>query len=255
MINTSTKNIYSLIDIKMNVPFSHKQILSYKALKFLVDLHANFNFRRVELIEMRNGKKKSNGKIIPISKYFANRRIEPYVTNEMQPMDDILNGPDRVLFVDFKQKELSSWNSLVETQIGLKEIVGKNQKYTLEADDSDLDVIVNENLIVVCGRDLDTDEPNIQIDGNPICASFVDFGLFLFHNAKAIITNGSVPYIHVCNIQNFYEAKLWNELLNFIEQELNITAGTIKAAVSLSENLPEFEIRHIHDEFGDHLLN
>jgi malate synthase len=255
MISTTTKNIYSSIDIKMKVPFSHKQILSYKALKFLVDLHTNFNYRRLELIGMRKSNNKIKKNVFPSTKVFSNRVIQPYLTKEKNSIYEDINNTEKVLFVDFKQTDLSTWNSLVETHISLKEIVSKNPNNTIEADDSELNVAVNENIIIVCGRDLDTDELNIQVDGNPICASFVDIGLYLFHNAKTIIASGSIPYVHVCNIQNFYEAKLWNAFLNFTEQELSLLPGTIKAIVSLNDNLPEFEIRHIHEEFGEHLID
>jgi malate synthase len=258
MINTSTRNIYSVVNIKMKVPFNYKQILSCKAIKFLADIHVNFNDRRLELLTIR--KEKNNHQynldvILDKVGYFRDREVKVFGIdgNELRKQPISSNG--KMFIVNFGTELAPSWPSLVETQISLQEIINSSHNDNLIEDDLAIDVVAKTTPIIICGRDLKVDEQNVFIDGNPLSASFFDFGLYVFHNAKKIAKSGSSPKIIIANIENYYEAKLWNELLNFTEQELGLESGTIKAIPILEDSLPEFEKKHINEELADHLLN
>lgn len=66
------------------------------------------------------------------------------------------------------------------------------------------------------------------VDGKPIPAALLDFGLFFFHNAKELLSRGSGPYFYLPKMQSHLEARLWNEV--FIESQswIGIPRGTIK---------------------------
>src|SRR5690606_18330737 len=68
-------------------------------------------------------------------------------------------------------------------------------------------------------------------------ASLVDFGLFFFHNAQALIAAGRGPYFYLPKIESSEEAKLWDDVFTFSEQFLQLPHGTIRATV-LIETLP-----------------
>ena len=258
MISTTTENIYSFVDIKMKVPFSYKQVLSCKALEFIADLHLNFNHRRLELLAIRKGKNSHIASEITFLSNlngFKDREIKILGIDENDLIKKSLLEDDNLIFVDFRTSDIPSWSSLVGTQINLKEIINTNHTDTLQEAEQTVDVAVREIPIVVCGRDLSVDEQNFYIDRVPLSAAFFDFGLYLFHNATSIVESGSTPFIFVRNIENYYEAKLWNEFLNYVEQELGLLTGTIKVIVSLSDTLPAFEKKHIYDELSEHLIN
>ncbi len=58
------------------------------------------------------------------------------------------------------------------------------------------------------------DEKHVLVDGNPISASLFDFGLYFFHNAQALIDNGTGPYFYLPKLESHLEARLWNDAFN-----------------------------------------
>jgi len=252
------KNIYSLVDIKMKVPFNYKQVLSCKALKFLADLHINFNYRRLELLSIRNEKRinlTGSGLDYFNANKFNNREVQTFGLNQIDSLKKSISRNNSISAVDFSVEDNPSWSSLVETQLGLKDIVETNRTDSAIETEGSIDVAVNEVSVVLCGRDISIDEINFFIDKTPFSASFFDFGLYLYHNSKQLIESGSTPTVFIPNIMNYYEAKFWNEFLLFVEQELELETGSIKAVVSLDGKLPEFEKRHIKEELSEHLID
>lgn len=258
MNSISTKNVYSVIDIKVQVPFTYKQVLTCKALKFLAEIHLNFNDRRLELLTIRNeksGNSKNGSVCFSDLNSFSDRKIRVFGIHDNELIRKSFVENNQLVVVDFRNQNTPSWSGLVETQLSLKEIINSDHtEVTLESEHPQ-DFAIKEMPIVVGGRDLDDDEINFHVDKVPLSASFFDYGLYLFHNAKHIAAGGSVPVVFIPNIVNYYEAKFWNEFLLFVEQELELETGSIKAIVSLDDKLPEFEKRHIKEELDEHLIS
>jgi malate synthase len=83
-------------------------------------------------------------------------------------------------------------------------------------------------------------------------ASLVDFGLYFFHNAKALIESGTGPYFYLPKLENHLEARLWDDVFTFSENALGIQHGTIRATV-LIETIPAaFEMDEILYELREH---
>jgi len=79
-----------------------------------------------------------------------------------------------------------------------------------------------------------------------------DFGLFFFHNAEALLRNGTGPYFYLPKIESHLEARLWDHVFNEAESRMGLARGTIKATV-LIETLPAaFEMDEILYELRDH---
>ena len=95
-------------------------------------------------------------------------------------------------------------------------------------------------------------EKHITIDGRPISATLVDFGLYFFHNAKALIEAGYGPYFYLPKIESGAEARLWNDIFNAAQDALDIPRGTVRATV-LIETLPAaFAMEEILFELREH---
>ena len=106
--------------------------------------------------------------------------------------------------------------------------------------------------LVVRPRGLHLVERHLLLDGEPIPASLVDFGLAFFHNAHALLDRGSGPYFYLPKLESHLEARLWNELFVYAQESLGIPRGTIRATV-LVETLPAvFEMDEILWELRDH---
>jgi malate synthase len=84
-------------------------------------------------------------------------------------------------------------------------------------------------------------------------ASLFDFGLFFFHNAQELLERGSGPYFYLPKLQGHLEARLWNRVFEFAQDQLAIPRGSIRATV-LIETLPAaFEMDEILYELRDHI--
>ena len=95
-------------------------------------------------------------------------------------------------------------------------------------------------------------EKNVVIDGESIAGSFFDFGLYFFHNAKELIARGSGPYFYLSKLESHLEARLWNDVFVFAQQQLGIPIGTIRATVLIETIAAAFEMDEILYELRDH---
>src|SRR3954451_11908800 len=95
-------------------------------------------------------------------------------------------------------------------------------------------------------------ERHMTIDGEPISGSVFDFGLYFFHNAKALIEKGSGPYFYLPKMQSHLEARLWNDVFLFAQDYLKIPRGTIRATVLIETILGAFEMDEILYELREH---
>ena len=89
------------------------------------------------------------------------------------------------------------------------------------------------------------EEKHVLLDGQPISASIFDFGLYFYHNAKALIEKQSGPYFYLPKMESHLEARLWNEIFVYAQNDLRIPQGTIKATVLIETILAAFEMDEI----------
>jgi malate synthase len=95
-------------------------------------------------------------------------------------------------------------------------------------------------------------EKHVRFDGAPVAGAFVDAGLYLYRNARALLDKGTGPYLYLPKMESHLEARLWAEAFAFVEGELGLDPGTVKATV-LIETLPAaFEMEEILYELRDH---
>ena len=50
-------------------------------------------------------------------------------------------------------------------------------------------------------------------------ASLFDFGLYFYHNAKAFIEKGSGPYFYFPKMESHLEARLWNDVFVYAQND------------------------------------
>ena len=84
--------------------------------------------------------------------------------------------------------------------------------------------------------------------------SLFDFGLYVFHNARRLLAKGSGPYFYLPKLESHREARLWNDVMNFAEDELGLARGTIKCTVLIETILAAFEMEEILYELRDHIV-
>jgi len=84
--------------------------------------------------------------------------------------------------------------------------------------------------------------------------AFVDFGLYLFHNAHELVKRGTGPYFYLPKLESHLEARLWAEVFDFAERRLELPHGTIKATVLIETILAAFEMDEILWELKDYIV-
>ena len=108
-------------------------------------------------------------------------------------------------------------------------------------------------LLLVRPRGWHLNEKHVLVDGQPMSGSLFDFGLYFFHNASACSSKGSGPYFYLPKLESHLEARLWNDVFNLAQDELDLPRGTIKATVLIETILAAFEMEEILYELRDHI--
>ena len=247
-----------------------EEILTPEALAFVAKLDGAHSGRRAELLAARRerGKRISAGEpvdfltstaeirsgdwfVAPPAPGLEDRRAEITGPPTRKMSINALNSGAKVWMADFEDATSPSWTNVIDGQINLYDAIRGNLEFTSE-DGKEYKVGETTPTIVVRPRGWRLCEKHISIDGRPLPAALVDFGLFFFHNAQRLIDNGAGPYFYLPKLESHLEARLWNDVFVQAQALLGIPQGTIRATV-LIETLPAaFEMEEILYELRDH---
>lgn len=259
-----------MLEINSNFQAEYKQILTDEALKFLEKLVSNFSPKIMKLLderlivqdEINKGKfpnfleetkdiRSDKWSVNPIPDDLKNRKVEITGPVERKMIINALNSGSNVFMADFEDSNSPTWDNVMGGQVNLIDAI--NRTITFERADGKI-YKLNENIatLFVRPRGLHLVEKNIKLENEPIPGCLVDFGLYFFHNAKKLITQGTGPYFYLPKLQHYLEARLWNDIFKFSQDELNIPQGTIKATVLIEHILTAFQMDEILYELKEH---
>ena len=262
------------VAIKGKLGPRYGEVLTPAALRFLADLHREFEATRERLLAARAEQQERYDRgelpdfspdtaivrddpywrVAPIPAELEDRRVEITGPVDRRMIVNALNSGANVFMADFEDANSPTWANNVEGQLNLKDRwAGKldfvdpgNRKHYRLAD--------KPAVLIVRPRGWHLVEEHLTIDGEPIAGSLFDFGLYAFHNAKAQIAAGTAPYFYLPKLESADEARLWNDVFLFAQERLAIAAGTIKATV-LIETLPAaFQMEEILYELREHIV-
>src|ERR1700688_2170812 len=245
-------------------------ILTPEARAFLLKLGAAFEPRRQELLARRrtvqqdidNGKlpdflpetagiRQSDWKVAPIPKDLRDRRVEITGPVDRKMIINALNSGANVFMADFEDSNSPTWNNNIEGQHNLWDAVRGTIRYE-SREGKRYQVGPNPATLFVRPRGWHLDEKHFLVDGKPISASLFDFGLFFFYNAKALLGKGTGPYFYLPKMESHLEARLWNDVFCFAQDELGVPRGSIRATVLIETILAAFEMDEILYELREH---
>ncbi len=256
----------------------YDEILTPDAVAFLAELHQRFSGRRHDRLadrmrrryEIGNGRdphfrddtahirEDAEWKVAGAGPGLEDRRVE--ITGPTDPKMTInaLNSGAKVWLADQEDATSPTWKNVIEGQLSLRDAIRGELSFT-SPDGKRYEVTATETpTIVMRPRGWHLTEQHIRFTdraGREMAASgsLVDFGLYFFHNAAALIANGRGPYFYIAKLESAEEAKLWDDIFTFSEQHVGIPHGTIRATV-LIETLPAaFEMEEILFELRDHI--
>ena len=179
------------------------------------------------------------------------RRVEITGPTDAKMMINALNSGARVFMADFEDALSPPWVNVVSGQLNCMDAVRRTlafqspegKEYRLEPATATL---------VVRPRGWHLEERHLAVGGRPVPASLFDFGLYFYHNARALVARGSGPYFYLPKLESHLEARLWNAVFDTAQELLGIPGGTIRATVLIETIVAAFEMEEILYELRPH---
>jgi malate synthase len=246
------------------------EILSGEAIAFVGMLAREFEGRRQELLRARvvrqaaldRGQlpdflletaeiRQGAWRIGPIPADLQQRRVEITGPIDRKMIINALNSGADVFMADCEDANSPTWENVVEGQFNLRDAVRGTIEYSSPEGKR---YRLNERTAVLFfrPRGWHLNEKHVLVDGKPISASLFDFGLYFYHNARALMAKGSGPYFYLPKMESHLEARLWNDVFVRAQAALDIPQGTIKATVLIETILAAFEMDEILYELREH---
>jgi malate synthase len=268
---TLTSRTVSGLEVHGPLGPAHEAILTPEALELVASLVRDFAARRDELLDRRRERQRlfdagerprflaetravreGTWTVAPLPEDLLDRRVEITGPTDRKMVINALNSGARVFMADFEDSNSPTWDNVVLGHQHLVDAVRGTIEYTAPETGKQYRLAPKVATLLVRPRGWHLPERHVTLGGRPIPASLLDFGLYLFHNARALAAKGTGPYFYLPKLQSHLEARLWNDVFLAAQRRLGLATGTIKATV-LIETLPAaFEMDEILYELREH---
>jgi len=245
-------------------------VLTPEASAFVADLERRFGARRRALLDARRERqarldagerpdfppeteeiRRAAWTVRPAPKDLLDRRVEITGPVDRKMVINALNSGAKVFMADFEDSHAPTWEATLAGQVNLSDAIRREISFTSPEGKSY--ALKEKTATLLCRpRGWHLEEKHFLVDGRPISASFFDFGLYFFRNAKELLARGTGPYFYLPKLENRHEARLWNDVFLHSQQALGLPAGTIRATVLIETILAAFEMDEILYELREH---
>ncbi|WP_454918927.1 malate synthase A [Xanthobacter sediminis] len=249
-----------------------EEILTPEALDFVAALQRRFNATRTALLARRAERqarfdagelpdflpetaavRAGDWTIAALPQDLLDRRVEITGPVDRKMIVNALNSGAKVFMADFEDASAPTWANMIEGQLNLKDRWAGRIDFTDATTGKAYKLGGSPAVLIIRPRGWHLPEAHVLVDGEEVSGALFDFGLYVFHNAKAALAQGSGPYFYLPKTESHLEARLWNEVFSFAEDALGLDCGAIKATV-LIETLPAvFEMDEILFELREHM--
>src|SRR3954463_9917058 len=249
-------------------------ILSPEALTFLAKLHRKFEPRRQELLALRAQRqmefdagalpdflqqtkkiREADWVVAPQPKDMLDRRVEITGPTDRKMVINALNCGASTFMADFEDANCPTWHNMIDGQINLRDAVRRTISFESTGPDSTQKFYrLNEKSAVLIPRPRGwhLDEKHVTVDGKTVSGGIFDFALLFFHNAKELLARGSGPYFYLPKMESHLEARLWNDIFVFAQEDQKVPRGSIKATALIETVVAAFEMDEILYELREH---
>ncbi len=261
------------LDIKGRLPAQFQQILTPEACRLVVELTREFRPALKQLLEQRAVEqarydagvlpdfraetadiRAGDWKVAAIPADLQDRRVEITGPVDRKMIINALNADVKVFMADFEDSQAPSWDGVIEGQINLRDANLGTISYSDPQSGKQYALRDKQALLIARVRGLHLWEKHLEVDGEAVPGSLVDFALYFFHNYQTRLANGSGVYYYLPKLQSYKEAGWWDAVFRFTQTKFNQPVGTIRATV-LIETLPAvFEMDEILYALREHIV-
>src|SRR5258706_818587 len=247
-----------------------REVLTKKAQAFLPRLHREVEPTRIGLLETRQERwrelrqggtldflpdsrplRESEWTVARVPADLRTRKVEITGPTDRKMVINALNSGASVYMADFEDANTPTWRNLIEGQRNLIDAIDR----TIEFRNPDGRVYkLNEKTatLVVRPRGWHLDEKHFVVEGRPIAGALFDYGFIFYHIAKRLRAKVTGPYFYLPKLESHREARLWNEIFKWSQDELHIPRGSIKATVLVEVLTLAFEMDEVLYELREH---
>jgi len=248
------------------------EVLTEEALVFLEALHHKFNSKRIELIADRSIRqleidkgvlpyflpetktvREGDWRVAPIPHDLQDRRVEITGPVSRKMIINALNSGAKTFMADFEDSNAPTWRNVIDGQQNLKDAVAGTISFHKQGSDKIYTLNEQTAVLMVRPRAWHLDERHLQVNGQVMSGSLVDFGLYFFHNVKVLLRKGTAPYFYLPKMESHLEARLWNEVFVFAQDYMKVPQQSIRATVLIETIMAAFEMDEILFELKDHI--
>ncbi len=247
-----------------------ERVLTPEALAFLGKLHLAFDARRRALLDARRERQRrldaaeqldflpetrlmreGTWRVAEAPADLRARWVEITGPVERKMMINALNSGAHCFMADFEDANSPTWDNVIAGQLNCMEAVRRTLAFQ-SPEGKEYRLGDKLATLMVRPRGWHLSEKHVAVDGETMSGSLFDFGLYFFHNAKELIARGTGPYFYLPKLESHHEARLWNDVFDFAQDELGIPRGTIRATVLIETITAAFEMEEILFELRDH---
>ena len=255
----------------------YDEILTPAALAFLSHLHDLFGHRRADQLRRNSAQQQliTNGRdphflpgtaairedpgwrVAGAGPGLEDRRVEITGPTDAKMAINALNSGARVWLADHEDAMSPTWANVIEGQLNLADAIRGRLEYTSPLGKEYRVTAERTPTIVFRPRGWHLVEKHLcHTDSagrrHPVSASLVDFGLYFFHNAEALIESGRGPYFYLPKTESHLDARLWDDVFTASENAKGLEHGSIRATVLIETITAAFEMEEILWELRDH---
>ncbi|HTW12220.1 MAG TPA: malate synthase A [Solirubrobacteraceae bacterium] len=254
---------------------SHPQterVLTPEAVDFIAALHHRFDRERRALLDARATRqarfdagerpdfltetaaiRADHWIVPPAPEPLSDRRVEITGPVERKMMINALNSGAKVFMADLEDSNSPTWENVIGGQLNLMDAVRRTIALDTAEKSYRLRPAGELATLVVRPRGWHLCEKHFEIDGEAVSAALFDFGLYAFHNARETLRQGFGPYYYLPKLEGHLEARLWNDVMRFTEEWLELESGCIRVTVLIETITAAFEMDEILFELRERI--
>ncbi|MDC8004435.1 malate synthase A [Aureisphaera galaxeae] len=251
----------------------YPEVLTDEALAFITALHEKFNAQRLLLLERRiqqqkifdTGKfpefpretqqiREGEWKASEIPHDLQDRRVEITGPVDRKMIINALNSGAKTFMADLEDSNAPTWKNTIEGQQNLMDATSKTISLFDTKKDKSYRLKEETAVLLVRPRGLHLNERHLIVNNEEVAGSLVDFGLYVYHNTRTLMENGTAPYFYLPKLEHYLEARWWNDVFTFAQEYLGVPQGTFKATVLVETITASFQLDEIIYELKDHIV-